>query len=78
MIHVHTGNKHVQLPETVVSLAHMCMCMQPSLYLCRAGGTLSLHYLLLQAANLLLQAANCLLLLCCLCSQLLLQCKLTT
>jgi len=76
MIHVHAGNKHVQLPETVASLVEICM--QPSLYLCRAGGILSPRYLLLQAANLLLQVTNCLLLPCCLCSQLHLQCELTT
>ncbi len=74
--YVHTGNKHVQLLETVVSLVYMCM--QPNLYLCRAGGILSPRYLVLQAANLLLQVTDCLLLLCCLCSQLHLQCELTS
>ena len=53
---------------------HMC---EPSVYLCRARGILSPRHLVLQAGNLLLQAANYLLLLCCLCSQLDLQCELT-
>ncbi len=52
MIHVHTRNKHVQVLETVVSLVYMFM--QPSVYLCRAGGILSPRYVVLQAANLLL------------------------
>ena len=74
MTHVHTENKHFQLLETVVSLAHICM--QPSVYLGRAGGNLSPRHMLLQAANLLLQVTNCLLPLCCLCRQLRLQSEL--
>ena len=75
-VHVHNGNKRVQVLKTVVSLVYMCM--QPSLYLCRAGGILSPGYLLLQAANLLLQVTDCLTASCCLCSQLRLQFELTS
>ncbi len=53
------------------------MC-EPSLYLCWAGGNLSPCHLVLQAGNLLLQVTDCPLLLCCLCSQLRLQCELTS
>ena len=71
-----TRNKHIQLLETLVS--HVYTCMQPSVYLYRARGNLSPRHLVLQAGNLLLQLTHCLLLLCCLCSQLHLQCDLTS
>ena len=77
-MYMHTGNKHVQALETVVSLVYMCM--QRDLYLCscRAGANLSPRHLVLQAGNLLLQITDCPLLLCCLCTQLRLHCELTS
>ncbi len=58
--------------DTCQPCTHMC---EPSLYLCRALANLGPRYLVLQAGNLLLQVIDCLLLFCCLCSQLRLQCE---